>query len=275
MDSRIDSERPRIHVVTKNVRENRTIHTIYFRDQRCATCRPGQFVMVWAPGHDEMPMSLSSYKRDGSSSVTVKPWGVGSTDLVKMKRGAAIGIRGPYGESFTVDRCRALLVGGGTGLAPLMPLARELVKVGSKVTVVIGGRSKADLLFEKTAGNIVNRKNVLVTTDDGSYGVQGFPTDIAEDLVRKNAITRVYACGPEVMMRKLYDIASKVGIKYEGSLERGMKCGIGICGSCTIGPYLLCRDGPVLRGEQLDLVQDEFGLLQRDHSGRYVAILGA
>jgi dihydroorotate dehydrogenase electron transfer subunit len=219
-----------------------------------------------------MPMSLSSYNGKGVSSITLKPWGVGSADLVKMKYGAMIGIRGPYGEPFTVNKCKALLVGGGTGLAPLMPLARELIEAGSKVTIVIGGRTKADLLFEKRASSIVRRENLFVTTDDGSHGVKGFPTDIAEDLIVKKGITRVYTCGPEVMMRKLYDIATRAGIKCEASLERGMKCGIGICGSCTVGPYLLCRDGPVLKRQQLELVSDEFGLLQRDHSGRYVAV---
>jgi len=148
------------------VRENRTIHTIFFRDEDCSGCKPGQFVMVWAPGHDEMPMSLSSYNKDGVCSVTVKPWGVGSADLVRMKPGAIIGVRGPYGESFTLKKCRALLVGGGTGLAPLMPLARELVELRNEVTVVIGGRSKADLLFEDLAERIFGKKNLFITTDD-------------------------------------------------------------------------------------------------------------
>jgi dihydroorotate dehydrogenase electron transfer subunit len=228
--------------------------------------------MVWAPGYDEMPMSLSSYNSKGTSSITVKPWGIGSSDLVRMRPGDIIGIRGPYGSSFSIKRCNALLVGGGTGLAPLMPLAKELMIAGSKVAIVIGARTKNDLLFEKLVRRIVGRENLFITTDDGSHGIKGYPTDIIQDLIRRMKIDKIYTCGPEIMMRKLHDLATDLGIKFEASLERSMKCGIGICGSCTIGSYLLCRDGPVLGKEEVANTLDEFGLLQRDPSGRYVKI---
>jgi dihydroorotate dehydrogenase electron transfer subunit len=258
--------------VLRNVRENRTIHTLYFRDYACSSAKPGQFVMVWAPGYDEMPMSLSGYDEKGLCSITVKPWGLGTMDLIGMKPGSVLGVRGPYGVPFTVEKCNALLVGGGTGLAPLLPLAKELVKVGSRVTLIIGGKSRSDILFERRARRVIKSQNLFITTDDGTAGTKGMATDIVEDLIKKRSIGRMYACGPEVMMRKCYDMALDHGIQFEASLERGMKCGFGICGSCTIGPYLLCRDGPVLNGKMLTAVQDEFGLLQRDHSGRYVKV---
>ena len=268
----ISRERIRMRRVLRNVRENRTINTVFFNDEESALAKPGQFVMVWEPGHDEFPMSLSNYDAKGLCSVTAKPWGPGSNELVRARRGDLIGIRGPYGRPFTVDRCSALLVGGGTGLAPMLPLAKALIKEGSRVAVVVGGRSKRDLLFEKQLKRVVRRKNLFVTTDDGTYGHKGFPTDIADSIIKERRVTRLYTCGPEVMMRKLYDIAVGAGIEFEASLERGMKCGIGICGSCTIGKYLLCRDGAVLNASELKETLGEFGLLQRDSSGGYIKV---
>ncbi len=258
--------------VLKNVRENRTINTVFFIDEESASAKPGQFLMVWEPGQDEFPMSLSNYDAKGLCSVTAKPWGPGSNELVRARRGDLIGIRGPYGHPFTVDKCSALLVGGGTGLAPMLPLAKALIKEGSRVAVVIGGRSKSDLLFEKQLKRVVKRKNLFVTTDDGTYGHKGFPTDITEGIIRERRVTRVYACGPEVMMRKLYDIATAAGIEFEASLERSMKCGIGRCGSCTVGKYLRGSDGAVLNAKELKETLGEFGLLQRDASGRYIRV---
>jgi dihydroorotate dehydrogenase electron transfer subunit len=258
--------------VLKNVRETRSINTVFFKDDACASAKPGQFVMVWEPGYDEFPMSLSNYDAKGVSSVTVKPWGPGSGELVGARSGDLIGVRGPYGRPYTVEKCNALLVGGGTGLAPLLPLARALTKAGSRASVIIGGRSKPDILFEKQFKRIVKRKNLYITTDDGTYGRAGFPTDLAEELIREGKVERIYTCGPEVMMRKLYDVATKAGIEYEASLERSMKCGMGICGSCTVGKKLLCRDGAILRGEDLKDSLGEFGLLQRDASGRYIKV---
>ena len=272
LDLDISSEKIRIRKVLKNVRETRNINTVFFTDEASASAKPGQFVMVWEPGYDEFPMSLSNYDAKGVCSVTVKPWGPGSSALVGARRGDLIGVRGPYGHSYTVEKGSALLVGGGTGLAPLLPLAKVLAKAGSRVAAVIGGRSKVDILFEKQFKRVLKRKNVFVTTDDGSYGRPGFPTDLAEELIRERKVTRVYTCGPEVMMRKLYDVCAGAGVDYEASLERSMKCGMGICGSCTLGKKLLCRDGAILSGEALKDSLDEFGLLQRDASGRYIKV---
>ena len=268
----ISSEKIRIRSVVRNVSENRGINTVYFKDEACASARPGQFVMLWEPGFDEFPMSLSNYDEKGVCSTTVKPWGPGSIQLAKAKRGDLIGIRGPYGRPYTVERCSALLVGGGTGLAPMLPLARELVAAGSRVAVVVGGRTKADLLFERQIQRIVGKENVMPTTDDGSYGHKGFPTDLAEGLIRDRRVSRVYTCGPEIMMRKLFDICDRMGVDFEASLERGMKCGIGICGSCAVGKFLLCRDGAVLGSAQLRETLGEFGKLARDSSGNYVKL---
>jgi dihydroorotate dehydrogenase electron transfer subunit len=265
----IGSEKIRIGRVIRNVRETRGISSIYFKDERCSSAKPGQFVMLWEPGLDEFPMSLSSYDEEGVCSVTAKAWGPGSEQLVRSKRGDTIGIRGPYGHPYTVEKCSALLVGGGTGLAPMLPLARALMRAGGRVAVVTGGKSKADLLFEAPMQRIVGRKNVYATTDDGSYGHKGFATDLAEGLIKERKVTRVYTCGPEIMMRKLYDIVLGTGADFEASLERGMKCGIGICGSCAVGKYLLCRDGAVLGAAALKDSLDEFGLLRRDSTGRY------
>jgi dihydroorotate dehydrogenase electron transfer subunit len=97
----ISSERTRIRRVIRNVKENRSITSVYFKDEECSSAKPGQFVMLWEPGFDEFPMSLSNYDEQGVCSVTAKPWGPGSNELVRAKRGDVIGIRGPYGHPFT------------------------------------------------------------------------------------------------------------------------------------------------------------------------------
>ena len=268
----IDSERIRIRRVLRNVRESRGINTVFFRDEGCSAAKPGQFVMVWEPGLDEFPMSLSGYDEQGVCSVTVKAWGPGSEQLLGSRRGDVIGVRGPYGHPYTVERCSALLVGGGTGLAPMLPLAKALLGAGAKVAVVIGGKSKADLLFERQMQRVVGKKNICPTTDDGSYGHKGFATDVAESLIKERKVSRIYACGPEIMMRKLYDISVRAGVDFEASLERGMKCGFGICGSCAVGKHLLCREGPVLDSAILKEVLDEFGVLGRDKTGNYIRL---
>jgi dihydroorotate dehydrogenase electron transfer subunit len=256
--------------VLRNTRESKGITSIFFYDEECARARPGQFVMVWTPGFDEMPMSLSSYNSRGIAAITVKPWGPGSEDLARIKNGALIGIRGPYGSSYALEKGPSLLVGSGTGLAPLLPLAQDLVSTGAKLSLIMGGKTKDDLLFVSRSRRMVKSSNLFIVTGDGSAGVKGEPVEQTKRLLERRKVNKIYACGSETMMRRLYEVCVSRNIRFEASLEREMKCAIGLCGSCSIGPYLLCKDGPVLTKETLSEVLDEFGILRRDASGKYI-----
>ena len=235
-------------------RETPTTRTFIF-DQSIAFS-PGQFVMVWVPGVDEIPMALSS-----ENSITVQNVGDATDALFRLKPGAGIGIRGPFGNGFTKAE-KILGIAGGVGAAPLLPLARA----DCVMTLLLGARTETELLF---VDQLDECTDVLIATDDGSMGLQGFVTLLMDDL-NLGAYDRIAVCGPEVMMRAVLAKVEEKGIahKTEFSLHRYMKCGVGVCGSCCIDPSGLrvCRDGPVFSGDKL--LKSEFGHYMRDASGR-------
>ena len=229
---------------------------------------PGQFYMVWIPGLDEVPMSISIIGVEGERGITVKDVGEATHALCTMNKGDRIGIRGPFGKGYTFSGEKILLVGGGSGMASLILAAERYAGMKKEVTLCIGGRTEMDLLFRERGERSVR---VEVATDDGSAGYHGFVTELAEKLINEDGYDMVVACGPEVMMRKMLDMAAARGIKYEASLERLMKCGIGVCDACAIGGYRVCKGGPVFPDKIL-LTIDEFGKRRRDRAGRLVSI---
>ena len=266
---RTDIDKIRIVRVEEVIDETPTVKSLAFNDTLCANAKPGQFTMVWMPRIDELPMSIMISEKNGYAALTIRKHGPTSTALYNTQTNSLIGVRGPYGNSFNVKKGKVLLVGGGTGLVPLMRLSRLLVKKKSNVTFIIGSKSKEEVIFEKFAKRVLRkiRNKVIVTTEDGSYGVRGFATDAADNAIRRNDFDMIYTCGPERMMKKVLELAQSNGIPAQASLERLMKCGIGICCSCCVGKYLVCRDGPVMNGEEV-LKLPEFGVHARDKSGR-------
>lgn len=244
--------------------DNTPFHkTFYFSDGECSNAQPGQFVMVWVPGVDEFPMSLSYLGE--RQAVTVEVKGEGTKRMHGMKEGDKIGIRGPYGMGFSVRDGRLLFVAGGTGIAPLLPL---IEMADGEKTVILGARSSELLLFEEELEGM--GADVHVSTDDGSKGRKGFATDILDGLIGEG-FDMAYTCGPEVMMNKVLRICTEKGIPVQASLERYMKCGMGICDSCAIDGYHVCRDGPVFDGDILSKM-DDFGEWKRDKAGKRVKI---
>ena len=160
-----------------------------------------------------------------------------------------------------------MLVGGGTGLVPMMRLLTH-VKPTDNVTLLIGAKSQEEVFFESLANELLknNPHKVIVCTDDGSYGEKGFVTDIVEKLVNESHFDGVYTCGPEKMMYKTVQSAHSKGIFVQASLERMMKCGVGICGSCCVGEDLVCKDGTVFDGNHLSQ-NKEFGFTHRNKAG--------
>jgi len=269
---RINIDRIRIVKVEEVIDESPTVRTLIFKDDLCASAKPGQFTMAWMPSTDELPMSVMISEREGYAALTIRKHGYSSTALYNTNVGRMLGVRGPYGNSFDIAKGRVLLVGGGTGLVPILRLSRELAKRKSKksdIMLIIGARTKDEVIFEKLAKRVLKKvkSKVIVTTEDGSYGIRGLATDAAEKAMEKNCFDMVYTCGPERMMKKVLELAASHKISSQASLERIMKCGIGICCSCCIGRYLVCKDGPVMDGNTV-LKLPEFGVHARDKSGR-------
>lgn len=258
---------PKICTIEKIIDETPTVRTLVFSDDVLSNVLPGQFAMVWVPGINELPMSVMITNESGKAAFTVRRHGPASTGLFNVKVGEKIGVRGPYGNSFDLKQGRLLLVGGGTGLVPMMRLL-TFVKPTDDVTVLIGAKSKDEVFFEDLANNLLkqNKHQVIVTTDDGSYGEKGYVTDMVEKLVSEHHYDGVYTCGPEIMMFKTVQSAHSKRLFVQASLERMMKCGVGICGSCCVGEDLVCRDGTVFDGEHL-LSNKEFGHFHRNKAG--------
>lgn len=252
--------------------ESPTVKTFTFKDRQCAKAKPGQFLMLWIPSVDEIPLSILDAKEDGTVSVAVKRVGEATTALHNKKAGEIIGVRGPFGNSFKPKNGRIMMVGGGTGTIPLLFLAKRLADEKAKITFVTGAKTKEELLFLDELYAQCGKENVLATTEDGSYGVKGLATQPLEAIMAREKFDMIYACGPERMMQEVFSLAEKYDISLEVSLERLMRCAIGICGSCVIGKYRVCRDGPIFNASQLREVKGEFGLWKRDFDGKKIPI---
>ena len=267
MDVHRDSNRPTILKIEKVIDETPTVRTLIFSDEVMAKVLPGQFAMVWVPGVNELPMSVMISQENGKAAFTIRKYGEASTALYNVKVGQSIGVRGPYGNSYEIKNGKLLLIGGGTGLVPIMRLL-TFVKQTDDVTLLIGAKTKDEVFFEDLANTLLdkNSHSVIVTTEDGSYGEKGLVTDIMQKLCEGSKFDAVYTCGPELMMSKTVRLATSKGIFVQASLERMMKCGVGICGSCCVNEDLVCRDGTVFEGRHL-LANDEFGKTHRNKAG--------
>ena len=274
LEEQRDRNHPYICTIERVVDETPTVRTLYFHDSVLDDVLPGQFAMVWIPGVNELPMSVMVGKDHNEVGFTVRKRGESSTALYNLKVGDIIGVRGPYGNSFDIKADNTiLLIGGGTGLVPLMRLIKYAGALSDytvpEITVLMGSRTKEEVFFEKVAKELTPRDSyvkVISVTEDGSYGEKGYVTDVLEKLLEENTYDGIYTCGPELMMYKVVKLANEKGIFVQASLERMMKCGVGICGSCCVNEDLVCRDGTVFDGQYL-AKNNEFGHLQRTKYG--------
>ncbi|MBN1134420.1 MAG: dihydroorotate dehydrogenase electron transfer subunit [Methanosarcinaceae archaeon] len=258
--------RPVNSVIIKIVDDSPSIKTFFF-DTSFDSSTAGQFVMVWVRGVDEIPMTLSY-----NNAITVQKVGDATSRLFELVEGDSVGIRGPFGKGFTLPEKdnRILVVAGGVGAAPLAPLVEYAKDLGAKVTTVLGARNAYELVFKNRFFAV---GTLHITTDDGSEGRKGFVTDALNEL-DVLGYDRIYTCGPEVMMVKVFDILQDAGAldRAEFSLHRYFKCGIGVCGACCMDTsgIRVCKDGPVFNGMQL--VGSEFGKYKRSASGQRVEV---
>jgi dihydroorotate dehydrogenase electron transfer subunit len=268
-----DIDKRRIVQIEEIISETPTVKTLVFKDRLSSFSKPGQFLMIWIPRIEEIPMSVMINSKEGYAAVTIRKFGVGSSALFDRKKGDLIGLRGPYGNRFILRKKyrKILIIGGGTGLVPLLRLVSFASKEKVRSTIVMGAKTKAEVFFEKITKNIIRGNNcsVLVCTDDGSYGIKGTTVTLMSKLVRDESFDCVYTCGPELMMKAVLDISNQNSIPVQASLERYMKCGIGICGSCCLDSSLVCQDGTVFDGRQLSKMLD-FGFSYRDKDGQKI-----
>ncbi|MGA2387107.1 MAG: dihydroorotate dehydrogenase electron transfer subunit [Candidatus Bathyarchaeia archaeon] len=251
--------------------ESPTVKTFTIYDRLCSKAKPGQFLMLWLPGIDEIPLSVMDVGKD-LVSVSVKQVGDATRHLHGMEAGATVGVRGPFGNSFTESRGRVLLVGGGTGTAPLLFLAKQLAAKTERLSFVEGAKTKDELLFVRELGGVCNEKSLITTTEDGTYGLQCLVTEPLAKLLDREKFDMIYTCGPEVMVKKIFDLTEARKLPLEASLERLMRCGIGLCGSCVIGKYRVCRDGPVFTAAQLREIKDELGISKLGFDGARIPV---
>jgi NAD(P)H-flavin reductase len=223
---------------------------------------PGQFTMLYAPRVGEIPVSISGDPGDGDGLLvhTIRAVGAVSRALADAAPGRTVGVRGPYGTHWDLAGAQdrdLVVVGGGCGLAPLRPvlLAALADRVRfRRILAVLGARTPHDLVFAADVGEWAARDDLdVVTTVDvsepGWPGRVGLVTEPLADAAVDPGRTTAFLCGPQVMIFHAARLLLRRGVpphRIQVSLERSMKCGIGRCGHCQLGPLLLCRDGPVL-----------------------------
>ena len=250
---------PKKTVITKVEREGIRVKTFYLDSDLEA--KPGQFAMVWLPGLDEKPFCIAGVKPLKLSVANVGPF---SSKMHGLKKGDSVWVRGPFGNGFSLKGKKVIMVGGGYGIAPLRFLEEKARGKGIKVIFIMGAKTCGELMKKPEA------KAVNVCTDDGSEGVRGFVTEYLE-VALKEKPDCVYACGPERMLVKVMEICGNAKVECQLSLERHMKCGFGLCGQCSLGGVMVCKDGPVFTGKQLKGVSD-FGKRRLDATGKRVEV---
>ena len=224
------------------------------------TFKPGQFNMLYAYGLGEVPISISGDPADGQKIIhTVRAYGAVTSRMMTLKKGAMMGIRGPFGAHWPIEEHTGndiLLIAGGIGVAPLRPVLYHIMAHRAdygKVTLLYGERTPADLIFRKQIEQWRGRfdLDVEVTVDsarEGWRGNVGVVTTLIDRAQIEPQSTFAMICGPEIMMRFSLQELEKKGLADDRiyiSMERNMKCGSGFCGHCQMGPVFICKDGPV------------------------------
>ncbi|MCD6383449.1 MAG: dihydroorotate dehydrogenase electron transfer subunit [Thermoplasmata archaeon] len=232
---------------------------------------PGQFALLWIPKVDEIPLSPADVKeREQGWEIlfTVKVVGEATKVLSDLGIGAPLGLKGPLGRGYELDyRGKVVGVGGGSGAPSVLSALFKAEREGGRGVLLLGAKTVEELPYRDWVGEL--GVDVRYSTDDGTLGKKGFVTALLEEMLEKEleGDEQFVVCGPEVMMVAVRDMALKRGLNVQFSLERYIKCGIGICDACTISGYRVCRDGPVFPLSTI-LKMEEFGKVKRGPSGK-------
>lgn len=251
--------------IKRVVRETEYVKTFVFEHELGS--KPGQFVMLWIPGVDAKPFSVA-YDNGKEFWVTFYKVGPATEELFKFEEGDLVGVMGPYGTHYKYkDGQRLALVAGGYGAAPMYSVALEASERGCEIDFIVGARGEEHLLYLDLIKNLKGTK-LHIATDDGSVGYKGYNTEVLEEVLKGGGVDWVFTCGPELMMKRVSDIAHESGVKAQLSLERYMKCGFGVCGNCVVDDagIRLCSEGVVVTNDMARKIKD-FGKYHRDGLG--------
>lgn len=237
-----------IYTIAENAYLTGSVLRLRLTGDVSALTAPGQFVNIRLDGNFlRRPISVSDWDND-SFTLLYKVVGAGTKQLSEMQPGQTLDILTGLGNGFDLaDAGKApLLIGGGIGAAPLYRLAKELIRAGKPVTVILGFNTATEVFYEAEFRALGAR--VFVTTADGSYGIKGFVTAALPDLDYSD----YYACGPEPMLKAVFRACETPG---QLSFEERMGCGFGACMGCSCktltGNKRICKDGPVMRKEEI------------------------
>jgi dihydroorotate dehydrogenase electron transfer subunit len=220
-----------------------------------AAAQPGTFVHLQLTGGSShilrRPFGVAGADlKRGTITVIYRLVGEGTRLMAALPNGSILSCLGPLGRGFTLTDKPAVLIGGGTGMAPLLFLADRLA--GCNTTVIVGGKTASEVFWT----DWLSQGRILATTDDGTAGHKGFAVDILAEAIQAAGASMVYACGPQIMMEKAAAIAAECGCSCEVSLESYMGCGTGGCLGCVVDGrdgkrYKVCHDGPVFPAEEV------------------------
>lgn len=233
--------------ITENIPLTENVYKMVLRGDVSAITAPGQFVNIQLDGlYLRRPISVCDVSGN-CLTIIYKVVGKGTAKLSQMQRGSLdllTGLGNGYNLSCAGDR--PVLLGGGVGVPPMYLLAKRLLAEGKQVQVILGFNTQKEVFYEKEFREL--GAQVTVTTVDGSYGTQGFVTDVLKDM----DYTYFYTCGPEPMLKAVYRASQTSG---QMSFEKRMGCGFGACMGCsckTITGYKrICKEGPVMRKEEI------------------------
>ena len=235
--------------IVSNRRLAPNVFEMVLRGDCAAVAAPGQFVNLRLDGfYLRRPISVCNVDGDALTLI-YKVVGQGTEAMSRMQPGEKLDALVGLGNGYLLDECgdRPMLIGGGAGVPPMYLLARRLLARGADVTVVLGFNAREEIFYEEEFRALGAK--VVVATADGSYGVRGFVTDAMKQLPAPSAVC---ACGPEPMLKAVYNAADLPG---QFSFESRMGCGFGACMGCTCktkyGAKRICKDGPVLRREEI------------------------
>lgn len=256
------------------IEETPTIKTFVLRPEPPIDFRAGQFMELTIPGLGEAPFTPSSSPHETETmEITILKTGKVTDALHELKAGVRLGLRGPFGKGYPVEKFQGkevLVVGGGVGLAPLRSLIYTLVEqIGhfKRVSIKYGAKTPQELCFRRQHEEWAKTRSVEmdVTIDlpaPGWDGKVGLVTTLLDDLDIDRDNSYVVSCGPEVMLKFVTLKLLEEGFKPEQiylSMNRNMSCGIGKCGHCIVGKYFLCKDGPDMNYADVMDVPDLFG----------------
>jgi NAD(P)H-flavin reductase len=227
---------------------------------------PGQFNMLYVFGVGEVPISISGDPAKPEILVhTIRSVGATTRAMQKLQRGDWVGVRGPFGTAWPVDQAHGhdvVLIAGGIGLAPIRPaLYHVLLHRGlyGRVVLLYGARTPRDMLYPKELREWRGRFDVVVdvTVDRATMEWQG-SVGVVTKMVQRSPFdpqsAMAFICGPEVMIRYAAQALEQRGTSGASifvSMERNMKCAVGVCGHCQFGPWFVCKDGPVFRYDRI------------------------